>query len=1307
MSTFSTTSRTMGATAAHQMSTTTLLNALHQIYSQNQSYSLDASTSLAVSTWLTASDANGGDPAVDSELARRAWEHARRRAEDACILLGSLHQSAPSLLVPFISTLPLSLPPILFTSLSILRAFTSQVTPFNASLARYSSLAVQFTINLAGDLTDASISLSAAGIDTNAGLLKVPAESGYRAFDVFYYLLSSASTPAERDFLGLKSASQYRLLSKTGTYTPPPYLPTADDTAAGEDLRDGLKSIGIKGSAHRNLLSVLAALLRLGDALGFLIDAEELGDICEEVAGLLGLDPDVLAKQCRTEDREYLVRGLYEALVDWIVVQANKAIHAEVHSASPPENGSDGGRGSGRYTPTSDEDTGDTVTITVIDIPGEELGKAASLRNVFDDTTGINAEMKEDGVEIQVAGASVLKEMGAAVSSAHAELGPSNGANRDFERDMDRRQGVLDMVAFESEEGGFLREIVHPGEVVPASPMHGGRFDLTAALGSSRVWFHLCLHPTDDDPAKLASCASTTSAWSAGTVSRQLRAWRLPEWSNRRYRNLDFTADFDLEEFTQRYALLGCKDGRDGAENWVIERGWSNGDVVVGHERVWIRESAWWEAETMLDLKSGGGQVYENEQAFHPGMESGYSAGTPMNGSGFFNPMGAAMMPQESNPFDSHDNLLQTQSMMDGTAGMNRPKSMAPTMARTVNTVIGGDYGLGKKGDTRQDWDHQYDDDLDPENGDGKHIVEEKIEASRRVWIWFVWAMTFLIPSFLLRYVGRMKRPDVRFAWREKLVLFFMIFMANAIVVFWIIELENILCPNLNNAWNSAEVAGHTTTNDMWVSIHGVVYDIANFAKTSHGLSSHPVTQDQMQALAGQNLDPYFPNPLYRGCSDFVTDNSLELIPNSTWTPSDTTAVHTSGHLSPHRGESIHNDDWYSNTFQPAIVKFKRADLVWAPSNVSAQGKDDNRQWFILNDRVYDLTDYFNTISVLRTFDKYQFLPPDVLGLIQANPGQDLTKLWKTSDNFTKAKTCLDNTFFIGKTDFRLGAQCTVDNYLLLAFAVIICAVILIKFLAALRFGSKKMPIPQDKFVICQIPAYTEGEDHLRKGLDSLTALHYDNKRKLLCVICDGMVVGGGNDRPTPKIVLDILGVDPKIDPPALPFRSIGTGSEQLNYGKVYSGLYEFEGNVVPYIVVVKVGKESEQSKGKPGNRGKRDSQILLMSFLNRVHHRSPMNPLELEMFHQVNNIIGVDPELYEYMLMVDADTSVREDALTRLVSACANDAKIAGICGETNLENEGRSWWTMIQVYEYFISHHLSKAFESLFGSVTCLPGW
>ena len=106
-----------------------------------------------------------------------------------------------------------------------------------------------------------------------------------------------------------------------------------------------------------------------------------------------------------------------------------------------------------------------------------------------------------------------------------------------------------------------------------------------------------------------------------------------------------------------------------------------------------------------------------------------------------------------------------------------------------------------------------------------------------------------------------------------------------------------------------------------------------------------------------------------------------------------------------------------------------------------------------------------------------------------------------------------------------------------------------------------------DKFVICQVPCYTEGEDSLRRTIDSLAALNYDDKRKLLFLICDGNIIGSGNDRTTPRIVLDILGVDPKLDPEPLLFKSIGEGSRQLNYGKVYSGLYEFEGHVVPYVL--------------------------------------------------------------------------------------------------------------------------------------------
>lgn len=46
------------------------------------------------------------------------------------------------------------------------------------------------------------------------------------------------------------------------------------------------------------------------------------------------------------------------------------------------------------------------------------------------------------------------------------------------------------------------------------------------------------------------------------------------------------------------------------------------------------------------------------------------------------------------------------------------------------------------------------------------------------------------------------------------------------------------------------------------------------------------------------------------------------------------------------------------------------------------------------------------------------------------------------------------------------------------------------------------------------------------------------------------------------------------------------------------------------------------------------------------------MNPLELEIYHQIKNVIGVNPSFYEYLFMVDADTTVEPMSVNRLVSA-------------------------------------------------------
>ena len=70
--------------------------------------------------------------------------------------------------------------------------------------------------------------------------------------------------------------------------------------------------------------------------------------------------------------------------------------------------------------------------------------------------------------------------------------------------------------------------------------------------------------------------------------------------------------------------------------------------------------------------------------------------------------------------------------------------------------------------------------------------------------------------------------------------------------------------------------------------------------------------------------------------------------------------------------------------------------------------------------------------------------------------------------------------------------------------------------LAALQLTSKRQPELLDKFVICQVPCYTEGEESLKRTVDSLSVLNYDDKRKLIFIICDGNIIGSGKQPTDP-----------------------------------------------------------------------------------------------------------------------------------------------------------------------------------------------
>ncbi|RKP23660.1 chitin synthase-domain-containing protein, partial [Syncephalis pseudoplumigaleata] len=567
---------------------------------------------------------------------------------------------------------------------------------------------------------------------------------------------------------------------------------------------------------------------------------------------------------------------------------------------------------------------------------------------------------------------------------------------------------------------------------------------------------------------------------------------------------------------------------------------------------------------------------------------------------------------------------------------------------------------------------------------------DDEVEETRqrRCWVCCTRILTWWIPEFCITKCGRMKREDVRMAWREKVAICLIILLICAISILYILLLPYLLCPT-TYLFTSEELSHYQGTEAIYMSVHGVIYDTTPLSNTQHGISTRPVTQQDMLDYAGKDVSQLFPIPLTVACAGLVVNENVKVVGSDEDRQLiDLTAVHSADNrYAELPGVRLKEANWYKSVFLPRMKKVRKGQLAFDPKEVKKLGEKNQRRWSIINGDVIDLTLYYRTanrseITALPNKDDWRYLSAvdDLFTVYSGQDNTDRIQYIRPASARGPILSCLRNMFKVGVVDVRRGWRCQLAEYLLLATACFLGLVILVKFLAALQLGTRRNPEDHDKFVICQVPCYTEGEDSLQRAFESLAALNYDDKRKLIFVIADGMIVGSGNDRPTPRIVLDLLGVDPKYNPDPLPFKSVGEGANQLNYGKVYSGLYEHEGHVVPYLVVVKVGRPTERNR--PGNRGKRDSQIVLMRFLNRVHFDRPMAPLELEIYHQLKNVIGVHPSFYEYVLMVDADTCVSPQSLNRLISCMLHDQRVMGICGETRLANEDLTWATMIQVY-------------------------
>ena len=144
------------------------------------------------------------------------------------------------------------------------------------------------------------------------------------------------------------------------------------------------------------------------------------------------------------------------------------------------------------------------------------------------------------------------------------------------------------------------------------------------------------------------------------------------------------------------------------------------------------------------------------------------------------------------------------------------------------------------------------------QEGETTEVLKES--SARRKWVALCWILTFWVPTPFLTWFGRMKRMDVRQAWREKLALNLLIWLSCAGAIFVIAVLGVIICPT-EYVFNTSELASHSATlnpNNVLVAIRGEVFDLTTIVAT-HQRVVGVVPSKAILKYGGQVADAIFP----------------------------------------------------------------------------------------------------------------------------------------------------------------------------------------------------------------------------------------------------------------------------------------------------------------------------------------------------------------------------------------------------------------------------------------------------------------
>lgn len=370
------------------------------------------------------------------------------------------------------------------------------------------------------------------------------------------------------------------------------------------------------------------------------------------------------------------------------------------------------------------------------------------------------------------------------------------------------------------------------------------------------------------------------------------------------------------------------------------------------------------------------------------------------------------------------------------------------------------------------------------------------------------------------------------------------------------------------------------------------------------------------------------------------------------------------------------------------------------------------------------------------------FLPLDLTLFLYINLGKDITNYFNgnVTENPALYRTCLVHLFQKGVVPSYISSDCTRINPALWATMGVGLLYFLVKmnlaylsrvsfihkflFYSAPEFSSASFiyqhrsssQLVQWPHTILMVPCFSESSETLKQTLDTLSRSTYDDTKKLLLFVCDGVTTSTQEQKETHVLLLEYLGYSCTEEPLPQAYNSLGQHGKRINYARVYSGYYETGRNRVPYVVIVKIGQPHEEADyyqshiatAPPGNRGKRDSLVLVFGFLERCMNlaNNRITPLDYEIFNQCYNVLGIDPRCFKYLMVTDADIQVQSDVVQKLVSRLEQDRKMLAVSGHVRPANPEENLTTMLQIFPVYMAFFSGLAYEACLRSVMTING-